>query len=265
MAMASNPSTSFFTAGEPQEEALARIDYLRERGGGWCEVVGPPRIGKSTLLEELSRRARRRGERCTPVEVGPSDAADWLRLVADAWNLAGTSSPLDVRRVLLEHIIGLAAMHRAVWIVVDQVEELSREMTLGIRWLTSLARRQSLTLMIVSAHRHEGGSARDAESDLRLDLWPWEQNDCRQFLADFCRARQLEQAFSPEAVAHLAEHSGGVPGELAKLAEWSWLAAQAEAEPAVEPDLVAAIAEEMTSPRYPRQRSYEVSAAYGAW
>ena len=77
--------------------------------------------------------------------------------------------------------------------------------------------------------------------------------------------RQLEQAFSSEAVAHLTEHSGGVPGELARLAEWSWLAAQAETELAVEPNLVEAIAEEMSSPRYPRQRSYEVSAAYGAW
>lgn len=265
MATAPIPSTSFFTAGEPQEEALARIDYLRERGGGWCEVVGPQRIGKSSLLAELSRRARRQGELCTVLEVGPSEGTDWLRLVAEAWNLASDSSPLAVRRNVQEQVIGLAAMNRTVWILVDQADEHSRELTLSIRWLTSLAHRHGLTLMIVSASRHETGAVRDGESDLRLELWPWEQNDCRRFLADFCRVRQLQQAFSAEAIAHLTEHSGGTPGELAKLAEWSWLAAQAEAEPAVEPDLVEAIAEEMSSPRYPRQRNYEVSAAYGAW
>jgi hypothetical protein len=264
MATAPILSTSFFTAGEPQEEALARIDYLRERGGGWCEVLGPQRIGKSALLGELSRRAPRQGELCTVLEVGPSEGTDWLRLVAEAWNLESDSSPLAVRRNVQEQVIGLAAMNRAVWILVDQADELSRDFTLGIRWLTSLARRHGLTLMTVSAGR-TNGAARDTESDLRLELWPWEENDCRQFLTDFCRIRQLEQTFSAEAVAHLTEHAGGVPGELAKLAEWSWLAAQAEAEPAVEPDLVEAIAEEMSSPRYPRQRSYEVSAAYGAW
>ena len=72
-----------FFAGESQEEALSRIDYLRSRGGGWCLVTGPRGIGKSMLLQELTRRLDRRGEHCSSIDFLTGTAMDWLALLAD--------------------------------------------------------------------------------------------------------------------------------------------------------------------------------------
>lgn len=258
---------SLFVAGEPQEESLARIEYLKEQRGGWCAVTGPKGIGKSALVAELARRARRHGEACSLLEWGPADSANWLTLVAQTWNLAvdASSSHLDLRRVLEEHLIGSSALNRPMWLLVDAVDELDEPLTRGCRWLSQAARRYDVTLAIVIACRTEAeGSTVREEADLRLELWPWELDDCGRYLRECCQAAGAANPFSSEAVSLLSEQSTGIPGELAKLAEWSWLAAQTETRTTIGTDLIDAIAEEL-SPRVTRRATYEVSAAYGAW
>jgi hypothetical protein len=74
-----------------------------------------------------------------------------LSLTAQAWHLAVdfASSPADLRRTLEEHVIGLAAMNRPVWLLIDQVDELTEDIARGCRWLSRLAMRHGLTPALV--------------------------------------------------------------------------------------------------------------------
>src|SRR5262245_46008644 len=104
---------SVFVRGEPQDEALARIDYLLQHGAGWCLLSGQRGIGKSMLLAELARRAHRRGESCSQIDLVANPEAAWLPQVAEAWGIdaAASASPMELQRVLQERLVGLAAMN----------------------------------------------------------------------------------------------------------------------------------------------------------
>lgn len=254
-----------FVAGAPQEEALARLEYLCDHGGGWAALIGPPGIGKSALLAELVGRARRRGEDAITVDRGSNSVAEFRRLLADAWPLdvAADCADAELRRRLEDHLRGFAALRRSAWVLIDGVDELTAEMQSEIRWLAGIAVRCGAPLTAVVACRHEEEGLEDA-ADLRFALWPWETSECGRFVAECCRRAELPDRFTRDGVAALAERAGGVPGQVAKLAEWSWLAAEAEAEPHIAADLIHAVADEL-SPTPARRSSYELSAAYGAW
>jgi type II secretory pathway predicted ATPase ExeA len=267
----SNPfrkaTPAVFVCGEPQEESLARIDYLHHHGPGWCLLSGPRGIGKTMLLTELARRARSRGESCELLNLGGDDVNDWLTLVADAWRIPQepASTPTELRRRLEEHLIGFAAMNRPVWILADQAESWSPELVRGCRWLMAAAARHQLTLTVVIAGRDETehGPARH-EADLCLELWPWLEADCDRYVSQCLKRTGTTLAVSHDAISALHDRTSGVPGRLAKLCEWTWLAAQAESMEHIDADLIHAIAEEL-SPSAPRPSTYELSAAYGAW
>lgn len=264
-----NAARPMFSSAEPQEEAISRIDYLREHGGGWCAVSGPRGIGKSMLLKELACRAAQRGERCSCIDLAPDSSVDWLTLVAETWGIhcSQPASVVDVVGKLQEHLIGWATLNRPVWLLCDQSEPLSLEFVRGCRWLSSVAGRHELRLIVVIACRGDADRPHAKEEpDLHLELWPWERDDCAKFVEQCLQSAGLDSAtFTPEAVSALHERSEGVPGTLAKLCEFTWLAGQAELESQIGSDLVHAIADELLSSPPRATPLYEMSAGYGAW
>ncbi len=256
-----------FVCGEPQEEAMARIDYFHEGGPGWCLVTGPHGIGKSMLLTELARRARGQGESCSLVNLGPGTGEDWLSLVADAWRIPVDSfaAARELRRRLEEHLAGLAAINRPVWVLVDHVDTMSPELARGCRWLIAAAAQRRLALTVVIAVSGETDQQpTPCEADFVLELVPWDESDCARYVEQFRQATGNRLTVSPDAVLAMHERTAGVPGPLATLCEWTWLAAQAEALDVVNDDLVHAVGDEL-SPSAPPRSTYDHSAAYGAW
>lgn len=261
-----NASTDF-VCGEPQEETLARIEYLKDRGPGWCLVTGPHGIGKSMLLTELARRAHCQGESCCLVNLAPCAGEDWLFLVADAWLIPSDSlaTARELRRRLEEHMAGLAAINRPVWVLVDHVDAMTPELARGCRWLIAAAAQRRLPLTIVIAVCDETDQQPTlCEVDLVLELVPWDESDCTRYVEQYRQATESRLTVSPDAVSAMHERTSGVPGPLATLCEWTWLAAQAETLEVVDADLVHAVGDEL-SPSAPPRSTYDHSAAYGAW
>ena len=258
---------SVFVCGETQEEAFARIDYLHHHGAGWCVVSGSHGSGKSMLLRELARRANRRGELCRELNLGDFNPANWLSLVADAWFLPtdATTTAVELRRKLEDELAGYAAINRPAWILVDDVDPFSPEFQRGCRWLVAAAAKRGLSLTVVLAGGDESDrSLLDSIADLQLELWPWEESDCHRYVTQSLQHTGTKLSFSREAISALHDRSGGIPGQLAKLCEWTWLAAHAEAIGQVDSDLILAVADELSPSKSPRS-TYDHSAAYGAW
>ena len=153
-------------------------------------------------------------------------------------------------------------MNRSQWLLVDQAEPVSTELIRGIRWLVSAAGSCSLSLIAVLTEHDAGHPHSDA--DLRLELWPWEPADCRRYVEACLQRAKAAANVSDDAIAALHERTGGVPGTLAKLCEWTWLASQAESVIDIRGDLIHAVADELL-PSDRRPPSYEMSAAYGGW
>lgn len=262
-----SPRKPLFIAGEAQIEALARIEYQQQRGGGWCEVSGPRGIGKTSLLHELAERARQRGDRHAWFDLGPLTSFDWFGLLADAWHIdlpLGISS-LEARRRFEDHVAGWRAMNRTAWLLVDHAEGFTEDLSRGCRWLCQLAQRQEVPLMLIAVRRTDGESrARQDDADLHLELWPWEPVDCERYVEAACQSLVRGVTFTSGAIGALGERSGGVPLDVAKLVDWCLAAAEAESLVDIEPELIHAIADEF-SPRESYHPPYETSAAYGAW
>jgi type II secretory pathway predicted ATPase ExeA len=252
---------SVFVCGEAQEEALARIDYLHQHGVGWCLVSGPRGIGKTTLLGELARRARRRGAVCRHIDCEASPDGSWWPLLSQAFGRE-VVSPVEGRREIEEQLFGLAALNRPLWLLVDQSGAFTLDVLRGCRWFVSTAERAKLTVTVVVAGENEADLR--LEADLHLELWPWDASDCERYVKQSLTGEETAARFSDEALAVLHERTGGIPRALAHLCEWTWLAAQAEAIDDIDGELVHALADElMPSGRKPA--SYEMSAAYGGW
>lgn len=256
-----------FVAGEPQTEALARIEYLQRRGGGWCEISGPAGIGKTSLLKELCGRAQQQGDLRAWFDLSPLTSWDWFGLLADAWRIdlpPGTST-LEARRRFEDHFAGWQAMNRTAWLFIDHADGFTEDLSRGCRWLCQVARRLELPLMLIVGRRTEGEAGfRCDDADLQLELWPWGQPDCERYVAARCQALARSVSFSSGAIGALCERSAGLPRDAAKLVEWSLAAAEAESLVDIEPELIHALAEEF-SPRESYRQPYEMSAAYGAW
>lgn len=258
---------ALFIVGEPQEEALARIDYLRARGGGWCDISGPQGIGKSSLLSELSRRAQQRGEDRAWLDLGPVSHFDWFAALAEAWRIdvVRADSALEVRQRLEDRLSGWRAMNKPAWLFIDEANGFSKDLARGCRWLREFTRRLDCPLLVITAGCLAGDSpAASDDADLKLELWPWESHDCETYVRASCRDANRPISFSPTAIGALCERSAGIPRDVAKLVSWSLAAADAEALTDIGPELIHAVADELT-PREPFRANYEVSAAYGAW
>jgi len=258
-----------FFAGEPQEEALSRIEYLRSQGGGWCLVTGPRGIGKSMLLQELAHRLDRRGENCSSFDFLTGSSADWLACLAESWQIprSRSASSTDVLPSIEEHLIGWGMLNRPVWLLCDFHEPLPTELIRNWRWLRSRAVRHELPLTIVVACRDGEDLPKHCDdADLSLALWSWGQDDSARYVKRSLQSVSVEgDAFTPEAISALHERTEGVPGALAKLCEFTWLAAEAESIGRISPDLVHAVADELLPAPSRVSAAYEQSAGYGAW
>lgn len=220
------------TAGH--NEALARIEYLVEARRRLGVLVGPAGVGKSLVLRVVGRNLSRRGRAVVLVDalgLGPrelawqvaaglgaapredADLAHTWRLIADRV----TENRLQQRdTVLLVDDAGQAGPD-----VVAQLVRLARlDPTPDARWT-----------IVLAAEPHE--AARWSPPlrelvDLRIDLGPWTQEDTIGYVQTaLVDAGCLEPVFDDEALAALHELTGGVPRQVARLADFALLAGAA--------------------------------------
>jgi general secretion pathway protein A len=224
-----------FHIAPPQDEALARLEWLlgeRQRCG---LVVAGPGLGKSHLAAMAARRLGGLGAEVAVLSLHGLSEGDWLDLLLDRLPLDPASRAEGIRPWLkLENRLREnTLMGRPTVLVFDDVDRGPADALEGIARLAAAGEpRFGSTVVVATATPAGLARVPDAvrqRAAVRIDLAPWTEADVAGFVAaTLARGGHDAEVFSEPAVATLARFSGGVPRMTARLARLAALAAAGE-------------------------------------
>ncbi|MEZ4567337.1 MAG: AAA family ATPase [Desulfobacterales bacterium] len=186
------PDPDYLFLGKTHEEALAHLRYAVGQGEGFVEIIGEIGTGKTmlcrTFLEGLGPDVE------SAYIFNPRlDALDLLKAVNDEF---GISAAHDSIKALVDELntflIEKKAAGRSVVLVIDEAQNLSRDVLEQIRLLSNLETTKDKLLQIVLAGQPELG--------VMLDSYDLRQLGQRISLS--CRLSPLTYAETKAYIAH---------------------------------------------------------------
>jgi type II secretory pathway predicted ATPase ExeA len=221
-----------FHLGGPQEEALARIEWLvdeRQRSG---LVVGAEGSGKSHLAAMVVRRLAGLGAEATLLSLRGLSSGDWIEMLLERLPLdaPSRSEPLRPWQKLENRLRENTLMERTTAVVFDDLDHAPADAVEGIVRLVSAAEPRFARLIVVATSTPAGFTrlpvAIRQRASVRIELGPWDEDDVAGFLAAAIRrVGGGEDRFSPQAAATIARFAGGVPRTVCQLARLALVAA----------------------------------------
>jgi TonB family protein len=216
------PNPSFLFPSRMHCAALHSMVQSIELNLGFTLLLGEPGMGKTTLLLQLLTQYRESARTAFLFQT-QGRRFDLLRFLASELELPDTrSDEVLLHQRLREMLVNEARAGRKVLVIIDEAQNLNQTSLEAIRLLSDFETASSKLLHIILA-----GSARLGETLQAPDLSPLAQRImtiCRlePFTAEEVKHYvifRLETAgspspgnvFTPEALAAIAEESGGVP------------------------------------------------------
>lgn len=221
-----------FHVGGPQEECLARLEWLLEERQRFGLVTAAAGCGKSHLAAMAIRRLGGLGAETALVSLRGLGLGDWIELVLERLPLDPLSraEPLRPWQKLENRLRENALMERPTVLVCDDLDEAPEDALEGIvRLVTAAEPRFSRTVVV--------GTATVAGIDriplairqravVRIELTPWSEEDVAGYLSHAVSRVGGDAAIFPtEAAATIARFARGIPRTVVQLAQLSLAAA----------------------------------------
>lgn len=214
-----------------REEAMARLQFLVDQHRNLGLLVGVAGSGKSMVLDEFRRQQRAVGNAAAVVNLLSVDVRAFL------WDLATqlgrnpdcTDSPFQLWRMCLDRLEEYRYQRIRTALLLDDADEMAPEMVPYLIRLLQLdaAGPSDITLVLAVDPQSLGRLPRRLLElcDLRVDLDVWEVDETHQYLQQcLARAGANREVFTPDAARLLHELAGGVPRQIARLAELALVA-----------------------------------------
>jgi len=221
-----------FHAGGPQEEALARMEWLLEERQRFGLVTAAEGCGKSHLAAMAVRRLGGLGAETALLSLRGLAAGDWIELLLERMPLDPLSraEPLRPWQKLENRLRENTLMERPTVLIFDDIDEAPADALDGIARLVGAAEPRFARTVVVATATPEGVSRVQASirqrASLRIELAAWSEDDVAGFLAQaIARVGGDPDIFPAEAAATLARFAGGVPRTVSQLAQLSLAAA----------------------------------------
>ena len=242
------PDPRFLHLGAKHREALACLLCATEENRGFVALIGPPGIGKTTLLFQYLENIRQ-SARTVFLFQNPRDTTDLMRyLLADlGLDVAARDLP-EMNQALNQVLLEEMRAGRRVVLVIDEAQNLGIKVLESVRLLSNFETPWAKLIQIVLA-----GQPRLAEvlaqpsmaqlrqrisSFARLDPFTAEETnayiDHRLWVAG-CNAPGL---FTVGARTLIAEHGGGIPRKISNLCYQSLVIAHAADRQQVKAEMV---------------------------
>jgi type II secretory pathway predicted ATPase ExeA len=221
-----------FHAGGPQEEALARMEWLLEERQRCGLVIAAEGCGKSHLAAMAVRRLGGLGAETALLSLRGLAAGDWLELLLERLPLDPLCRAESLRpwQKLENRLRENMLMERPTVLLFDDLDEAPADALDGIARLVGAAEPRFARTVVVATATPVGLSRVPAairqRAALRIELAPWTEDDVAGFLAQaISRVGGDPDIFPAEAAATLARFAGGVPRTVSQLAQLSLAAA----------------------------------------
>ena len=253
-----------FYCGAPQEEALARLEWLVEQRQRCGLVTGDDGVGKSHLATMAVRRLAGLGAEPVLLSLRGLTPGDWLDLLLARLPLdpASRAEPLRPWQKLENRLRENTLMERPTAIIVDDLDHATDDCIDGIARIVGAAEPLFARTVVVALASSAGVSripdAIRSRAAVRVELTPWEEADVAGFLA-----RSLERVggptdlFTPEAIGTISRFAMGVPRVVCQLAHLATVVAAGERRHQIDSAVVEGVWRELTpaaGPGAPRDR-----------
>ena len=196
-----SPDPAFFYRSQQHEEAFANLIFGVESRKGFIALTGEVGTGKTMVLECLRDSLRERDIGYITVANSRLSAQEFFELIACELRCGG-SSKAEVLSALNQLLVQEAEAGRTMVLIVDEAQNLERDVLEEIRLLGNLEDRYGKLLQIVLAGQPELDRKLDAP-DLR---------QLKQRIVIRCSLRPLTEKETLEYVATRMERAG-MPGQ----------------------------------------------------
>ena len=221
-----------FHVGGPQEESLARLEWLLEERQRFGLVTAEEGCGKSHLAAVARRRLGGLGAETVLLSLRGLSAGDWIELVLERLPLDPRSRAEPTRpwQKLENRLRENTLMDRSTVLLFDDLDLAPPDAVDGIGRLVAAAEPRFARTVVVATATPQGldriPAAIRQRAAVRIELAPWDEADVAAFLAGAIARVGGDPAIFPEsAAATLARFSGGVPRTVSQLAQLALAAA----------------------------------------
>jgi general secretion pathway protein A len=236
-------------------EALARIDYLvagRRRMGA---LVGEAGVGKSLVLRSAVREQQKQGRAPVLVDALGRTPRELLWQFAAGLG-AAPSEDADVARLwrlLADRVVENRVQQIHTVLLVDDAGQAGADVLMQFVRLARLDISAAAQWTIVLAAEPRQAARWDETLrnlvDLRIELGAWTRDDTVGYVQTaLVDAGRFEPLFDDDALAALHNLTGGVPRNVARLADFALLAGAAAGFDSIDAMTVETAQEELTWP-----------------
>jgi type II secretory pathway predicted ATPase ExeA len=242
------PDPRFLHLGSTHREALASLVRATEENRGFVALIGPPGMGKTTLLFQYIESLRHRA-RTAFLFQRARDTHELMRYLLADLGLAAASKDLAELNLMLNGVLQeeMQAGRRFV-LVIDEAQNLGPEVLESVRLLSNFETPWAKLMHIVLAGQPQlaGLLSRPSMRQLRqrisslARLHPFTPEETNAYINHrlWVAGRAGSNVFTVGARTLIAEHSGGIPRNINNLCYESLALAHAAEAAQVKSDMV---------------------------
>lgn len=215
------PNPSYLYLSRSHEEALAHLTYAISNGDGFVEITGEVGTGKTTLcrvfLESLDENTE-----AAYIFNPKLDSVQLLKAINDEYNISSlTDNSKELIDTLNAFLINKKAAGKTVILLIDEAQNLSKEVLEQLRLLSNLETSTSKLLQIILVGQPELGEMLDSHELRQLGqritlswrLSPLSFNESIGYIEHRIQvaAPKAPVRFEPAACRIIYKYSKGVP------------------------------------------------------
>lgn len=215
-----NPAYLYLSRGH--EEALAHLTYAISQGDGFVEITGEVGTGKTTLCRAFLENLGQEGTEAAFIFNPKLDALHLLKAINDEFGIDSSADSIkDLIDTLNEFLLRKKAEGGKVLLLIDEAQNLSKDVLEQLRLLSNLETTTSKLLQIILVGQPELGEMLDSHElrqlgqriTLSCHLSPLSFRETREYILHRLRVASRKEVvqFTPAAMRAVHRYSGGIP------------------------------------------------------